>query len=137
MKKIISICLLFVLILSLSTCSGSSIAKTVTCDEIVQAYEEAGCYISCHKHSEDSDSQYCHIIIYETEDAISDLVEINLYNTEDQAKDAAKKHKYNIAVWFIAAIYGESRWLISGSYGVIEYSSYNATMLKPLKGLMD
>jgi hypothetical protein len=121
----------------LVSCGGNSVSKVITCDEIIQAYEKSGYYISCHEHSEALDAPHCYIIIYETEEMSSDLVEINLYNTEEEAKEATKEKKYNIAMWFIAVIYGEGRWLTSGSYGSVEYSSYNAKMLQPLKDLME
>ena len=141
MKRIISIWLLLILALSLVSCGGSSVSKVITCDEIIQAYETLGYYISCHKHSEESEvnsgAPYCYIIIYETEDTASDLAEINLYNTEDEARESAEEKKYNLAIWLIAVLHGEGRWLTTGNYGTVEYSSYNTNMLQPLKDLME
>ena len=66
----------------------------------------------------------------------SDLAEIKLYYTEEEAKEAADLDNYHIAKWLVAVMFGEGRWLKSGQYGKIEYSSYNSKLLKPLKELM-
>ena len=137
MKKILALFLTAVLCLScLTACGYSSEAKEVTCDEIIETYKASGCFVSYHSHTEDSTEYYCYIIIYESEDSTSDLVEITLYNTEEGAKEAAKNRKYNIAMWMFASMYGEFRWLKSGQYGKIVYSSYNSKLLKPIHSLM-
>ena len=136
MKKTISMLLLFSLCLSLIACSNTE-AKEISCEEIIFAYEEAGYFVSYHSHSEDSEEYYCYIIIYENEDTTSDLVEITLYNTAEGAKEAAENRKYNLAIWMVAAMYGEFRWLRTGCYGDMVYSTFDYKMLKPLKGLME
>ena len=87
-------------------------------------------------HSEDSEEYYCYIIIYEKEDSASNLVEITFFNTAEGAKEAAENKRYNLALWMFAAMYGEFRWLHTGCYGDMVYSSFEYEMLKPLNELM-
>lgn len=133
-RRIIALLLVLSFILSFTAC-GRSDPKEVTCDEIIEAYEDAGYFVSYHSHTDDSAEYYCYIIIYENDDSASDLAEITLYNTEEDAKDAADDIKYNIALWMFSAMHGEARWLESGRYGKVVYSSYNKSLLKPIKDL--
>ena len=135
-KKIISIILLLSFALSLTACGNNAEPKEISCEDIIKAYEDAGYFISYHSHSEDSEEYYCYIIIYENEDSTSDLVEITLYNTAEGAKEAAENKRYNIAIWMVAAMYGEFRWLRTGCYGDMVYSTFNYKMLKPIKELI-
>ena len=136
MKKIISIILLLSFALFLTACGNNVEPKEISCEDIIKAYEDAGYFISYHSHSEDSEEYYCYIIIYENEDSTSDLVEITLYNTAEGAKEAAENKRYNIAIWMVAAMYGEFRWLRTGCYGDMVYSTFNYKMLKPIKELI-
>lgn len=135
MKKTISILLLLSLCLSLIAC-GNTEVKEISCEEIISAYEEAGYFVSCHTHSEDSEEHYCYITIHENEDSSSDLVEITFYNSVEGAKEAAEGKRYNMAIWLFSAMYGEFRWLRTGCYGDMVYGTFNNKMLKPLKELM-
>ena len=135
-KKIISIILLLSFALSLTACGNNAEPKEISCEDIIKAYEDEGYFISYHSHSEDSEEYYCYIIIYENEDSTSDLVEITLYNTAEGAKEAAENKRYNIAIWMVAAMYGEFRWLRTGCYGDMVYSTFNYKMLKPIKELI-
>ena len=136
MKKIISIILLLSFCFSFTACGNSTEPKKISCEDIIKAYEDAGCFVSYHSHSEDLEEYYCYIIIYENEDSTSDLMEITFYNTVEGAKEAAENRRYNIAIWMFSAMYGEFRWLRTGCYGDMTYSTFNHKMLKPLRELM-
>ena len=56
--------------------------------------------------------------------------------TEEQAKAAAETDKYNLLIWLYGTANGEGRWLKTGTYGNIEYSYYNARLIKPFKELI-
>ena len=136
MKKIISILLLLSLCFSFASCDNNSEPKKISCEDIIAAYENAGYFVDYHSHDEDPEEYYCYIIIYENEDSASDLMEITFYNTAEGAKEAAESRKYNVALWMVSAMHGEFRWLNTGCYGNLTYSSFNKNMLKPLKELM-
>ena len=136
MKKIISIILLLSFCFSFTACGNSTEVKEISCEDIIKAYEDAGCFVSYHSHSEDLEEHYCYIIIYENEDSTSDLMEITFHNTAEGAKEAAENRRYNIAIWMFSAMYGEFRWLRTGCYGDMTYSTFNYKMLKPLRELI-
>ena len=61
---------------------------------------------------------------------------IDRYSDESKSKAAAEDAKYNLVVWFVFAISGESRWHKSEYYGNIHYHTFNDEITKPLEGLM-
>ena len=136
MKKLISILLIITIACSFISC-GTQEAKEISCEKIIDAYEDAGYFVSYHSHSEDLEEYYCYIIIHENEDSTSDLMEITFYNTEEGAKKAAENRRYNIVTWVFAAMYGEFRWLHTGRYGDLTYSTFDYKMIKPLMELME
>ncbi len=139
MKKIIALLLFFAFVISFTACDNPT-PKELSCEDIIKAYENSGYNNVFHLHS-DGDNQIsggeeCYLIIHENERDDSDLVEIKIFYTEADAKEAADFDRYHVVKWMIAVVLGEGRWLKSGQYGKIEYSSYSREMLKPLKELM-
>ena len=130
MKKLFTALVLLALLFCLTACSEGEL-KEFSCEEIIKAYEDEGCHVEYHDHNEENNGYVCRIIVYETKDTNSDLVEINLCLTEEAAKEAAEADKYNIAIWLVASVMGEHRWLKSGTYGSIAYSSYSSKMIQP------
>ena len=115
-------------------------AKEIPCEEIVNAYRSAGYTNIIHRHNEEDyqlyDGEECSIIIHENENAGSDAIYIKTFSTQEEAKNYADSEKYHVVKWIFALPFGEYRWLKTGQYGRLEYSSYNPELLKPLKGLM-
>ena len=137
MKKIISILLLLSLCFSFTACGNSTEPKEISCEEIIAAYESAGYYVvhGEHRNEEDS-SQLCYIKASISEDSNSDYIYFVICFTEEQAKAAAETDKYNLLIWLYGTANGEGRWLKTGTYGNIEYSYYNARLIKPFKELI-
>lgn len=136
MKKIISIILLLSLVLSFTAC-GNSEPKEISCEDIIKAYEDAGYYVTHGEHKDEADSsQLCYIKANISEDPDSDYIYFITCFTEEQAKEAHETDKYNLAIWLYASVSGESRWLKTGTYGKIEYSYYNPTLIKPFNELI-
>ena len=135
MKTII---VLFVLLLlPLSACNKPE-PKDITCEEIIKAYEDAGYIVEHHLHKEEmTDSDViCSIQIIDTTSKDNYLY-IDRYTDDEIASSYAKDMKYNVIIWFMSSIYGESRWLKSEQYGVIHYHTYDSKMTNPLESLME
>ena len=49
----------------------------------------------------------------------------------------SEDNKYNIAVWLIYTLNGETRWLKSEYYKDIHYHTFSKKIIKPLKKLMN
>ena len=111
--------------------------KEITCDDIIKVYKDAGYYVVHGAHKDESDNtQLCYIKASISEDSDSDYIYFITCFTEEQANEARKIDKYNLIIWFYAAISGESRWLKTGTYGKIEYSYYNSKLIKPFNELI-
>ena len=137
MKKIISIILLLSFALSFTACGNSTEPKEISCEEIVQAYEDAGYVVVEHSHDNTYESLniWCSMKIKISEKADNDFINciyIDRYNTADDANAARTQ---NMATDIIYSI-GELRWRSTGTYGDIYYSTFNKELLDPLKKLM-
>ena len=137
MKKILSIILLLSFSLSLTACGNSAEPKEISCEDIIQAYEDAGYYVAHGEHREETDSSHlCYIRASVTEEPYGDYIYFITCFTEKQAKEKRETDKYNLIIWFYASISGEARWLKTGTYGKIEYSYYNPKLIKPFNKLV-
>lgn len=136
-KKII-IVLFALLLLPLSACNKPE-PKEITCEEIIKVYEYSGYIVEHHLHKEEmTDSDViCSICIKDSKNSKDNVLYIDRYKDEETASSYAKDMKYNVIVWFMSSIYGESRWLKSEQYGVIHYHTYDSKMTKPLESLME
>ncbi len=139
MKKLLSILLIIPLTFSLFACNRKNVRK-ISCEEIIAAYKEAGYSVLYHGHENDTVYNdlgiYCSFEIRENPDNAANYVYIDRYFTEDQAKAANKEQQFNPILWLFFGIFGEWRWLHTGCYGDIVYSTFDSKMMKPLKELM-
>ena len=138
MKKVLAFVLFLSLALSLVACDATE-PKEVSCEDIIQAYENAGYYVvhGEHKEEDDDNAELCYIKASISEDSDSDYIYFITCFTEEEAQAVAETDTYNLAIWLYAAIKGEHRWLKSGVYGKIEYSYYNSDLIEPFHELVE
>ena len=138
MKKVVAFCLAAItVVLCLSGC-GNSEFREISCDDIIAAYEEAGYTVSYHLHR-DTDAEtdvICNIQIVDPDNPERNYLYIDRYADEATAQTAAEEGKYNIALWLIASLYGELRWLKSEQYGEIHYHSFSREMINLFEELL-
>lgn len=138
-KRIVSVLIIILLLGAFFCFSSCTLSGTVevTCDEIAQAYTDAGFYVN-HYHKEEDDGSYCHLTIWEEEHLVEGVDEISFYffESEDDAKSHAKEYEWNVAVYIYAAACGEPRWLKSKIYGDISYQYFGNQMVKPFNDLV-
>ena len=138
MKRIISLLLLLSILFSLSSCYKRDPAE-ITCEEIIQAYRDAG-YVICY-HNHDDPIYYdlneaCHMEIEDPMDPEHNYIYITRYFTHEDAKKMEMERQFNPILWFFFGVFGEWRWLLNGVYGDIYYETFEWKMIDPLKGLM-
>lgn len=138
MKNVISILLLLSLCFSFVGCKGSE-PKEISCEEIIAAYKDAGYTVLYHGH--ESDTAYNDIGIYcsfeiRDPDNADNYMYIDRYFTEEDAKAAIKEQQFNPILWLFFGIFGEWRWLHTGCYGDLTYSTFDRGMIKPLRDIM-
>ena len=138
MKNVISILLLLSLCFSFVGCKGSE-PKEISCEEIIAAYKDAGYSVLYHGHENDTvyndQGIYCSFEIRDPDNA-ENYMYIDRYFTEEDAKAANKEQQFNPILWLFFGIFGEWRWLHTGCYGDLTYSTFDRGMIKPLRDIM-
>ena len=126
MKKAV---LAFILILTLTlTACYVPEERHVTCDEIIAAYEDVA-YVDIYHQDHDSNRfEFCSITVETTRNGKHEYLQFYIFDTFEEADKYAEERKYNIAVWIIAIMYGESRWLQVGSFGNVAYEYYDTEL---------
>lgn len=140
MKKFIAIILLLSMTLPLVACASSSaeMSSKITCDEIVEAYLDAGYVCQYHTHEENvydenGAREYCHMAFEDPTESDRDYIYISRYHTPREARAVKRERTYNPAIWIIAVMYGEWRWFKSRSYDDIQYETFDRDALKPMR----
>jgi hypothetical protein len=137
MKKIISMLLLLSLCFSFTAC-GESEEREISCEEIIEAYEDAGYTVLYHGHEQDEVyndlGQYCAFEIRDPDDE-DNYMYVHRYFNEDDAKAASEEGKFNLVLWLFFGIFGERRWLHVECYGDMVYETFDYKMLRPMRRL--
>ena len=138
MKNVISILLLLSLCFSFVGCKGSE-PKEISCEEIIAAYKEAGYTVLYHGHENDESyhdlGMYCCFEIRDPNDE-DNYMYVDRYFNEEDAKAADKENRFNPVLWLFCGVFGEWRWLHTGRYGDLTYSTFDRKMIKPLNELL-
>ena len=138
MKKILSLLLIFILGFSCTACRKVD-SQDISCEEIITAYKNAGYSVLYHGHEQDEVynelGQYCSFEIRDPDNENNYMYVHRYFNKED-AKTASKEERFNLVLWVFFGIFGEWRWLHTGYYGDLTYSTFDRDMIKPLKELM-
>ena len=137
MERIISLCLVFILLFSLFSCKEVE-PRDISCEEIIAAYEEAGYTLRSHGHMDPTytvDNIECSMSFAAGLDREYSIVFIDKYFTEEDAKAADEEYSFNIVLMIIFTMFGETRWLYSECYGDIHYSSLDSSMMIPMRKL--
>ncbi len=129
MKKLASIILTILLLSSLASCSAES--KSITCDEIIAAYEKAGYEVF---HNEDGDFDYDCYIKVESADGEDDIF-FHHFATAEEAEKRGDEREYNILIWLFSVIYGDPMWVHTEVYGNYEIEYTDKTLYQPFKEL--
>ena len=107
--------------------------KGITAEEIIKAYEDAGCEVSISDHTDDPEIGYYAIAAEKGEE----FIYIHIYDTKEQAEAETKERKWHIVLWIFSLPFGEYRWLKSKTYQNIHYEYFDREMAKPLKELTE
>lgn len=141
MKKALTLLLCaLILLASFTACDNSADPKEITCEEIIAAYKDAGYSVLYHGHEGDEAYNdlgiYCSFEIRDPDNE-DNYMYADRYFTEEEAQAAGREQQFNVAVWLIFGMFGEWRWLHTGHYGDMVYSTFERKMLMPLQELMN
>lgn len=126
-----TVCLL-VFCLAIAFCSCANTEKSVSCEDVIAAYEDAG-YEVWHGEEAGADSAYyVKAIDPETEEYIYFL----FFETADEAKEYADARQYNVLLWMFSVIYGHPSWLTTKTYQNIEIEYDHSYLYEPFRKLI-
>ncbi len=131
-KFVIAIVLLICTAGGLSSCNQATGTAQVTCEEIAQAYSEAGYVVF---HSDYEDLGFCMVSAKPNEES-EYAIYFHIYNTIEEAQAMQEQEEYNLVIWLFASLLGESSWLESKSYNNVQYSYFDSDMVKPFDDLL-
>ena len=144
MKRVISVLLLLAmglsLLLSLSSCTAPKTADSISCEEIIAAYEAAGYTLGHHLHEDPvylEDGIVCGLMFEDPKNPNKNYIYLNRYNTNNEAYNATREERYNVVIWLFAALHGEARWLKSEQLGTLHCTTFDRKMLKPLQSIIE
>jgi len=116
------------------------VTKEISCEEIIQAYKNAGYSVLYHGHEQDENyhdlGMYCCFEIRDPDNE-NNYMYVHRYFDEADAKAACDEHQFHPILWLFFGIFGEWRWLHVKCYGDITYETFDYKMMKPLENLFD
>lgn len=112
---LLTILLLFPLLVG---CSQKSV-KQISCSELVAVYEAAD-YEVFHNHTQNGEREWiCHVGA--EDDDCEEYVHFYIFENEEAAEAYAGKRKWNVVLWLYTLAMFEPTWLITDTYGNIEF----------------
>ena len=135
MKRFLALLLCAMLLLSCTACSVDQ-QKEITCQDVINAYENAG-YQTWHLEEDDSDcGEVCYVKVFDNDS--DEYIYFEFFDSEESAKAYADQRQWNVALWLFSLIYSDPQWLITKTYGNIEYEYRAGTdLIKPFNDLID
>ena len=100
--------------------------KEITCQDVIDAYSQYEEYSVFHKENDHKAHRVCYV---EVKEADGDYVYFQFYDTAEHAKE--DKRNYNVFVWFLSVLHGESRWLHTDTYNNISYEYLDKDLMNP------
>lgn len=137
MNKVISILTLFLFIISLASCDSQTMTsdKEITCEDIIKVYEKAG-YEIFHKETTDQDYDWnCYVKC--TAPDSDDYIFFYIFDTNEEASNYAGERDWNILLYFLSGLFGDSSWLKTKSYNNIAIEYDQKELYKPFESLIN
>lgn len=130
MKKIIAMVLCLCLLLSMTGCGTE---KTVTCADVIAAYEAAGYSVS---HRDYPEKEYGYLCMVRISEEDGDSIEFHFHETAEEAEAEAKERQWNALLWLFSVIYSDPTWLETETYQNIEIEYDDDALYKPFDKLV-
>lgn len=107
--------------------------KTITCGEVIAAYENAGYEVFHHETTEGLD----YVCSVKATDLNSGkYIYFHFFETPEQATAYADEREYNVLLWFFSVLYGEPSWLTTRAYNNIEIEYDQGALYEPFGALI-
>lgn len=136
MKKFILLIVTIFLAITLSSCDNDNIVseKEITCEDIIDVYEEAG-YEIFYKETTDQGYDWNCYVKCTTPDS-NDYIFFYFFDTNEEAANYAEERKGNILLYFFSGLFGDSSWLKTKSYNNIAVEYDHNYLYEPFNSLI-
>ena len=131
MKRIFAILLCITLLLCGTGCNAQ--VRDITCADVIAAYEKAG-YGVFHKEESYEDNGVCYVRVDDPKS--DDYIYFEFFEDAESAQAYAKQRQWNVVLWLFSLIYSDPTWLVTKTYGNIEYEYDNDDLVKPFEQLI-
>lgn len=123
--------MILIIMFLLTGCKGKQ-DKTITCEDVYNAYIAYDEYAVLHVEEEGKNGLICYVKVEEED---GDDVYFDFYDSKEHAQE--NKRSYNIAVWLMGLVYGEARWVKTKTYNNIGYEYLDSSLIKPFNKLIN
>ena len=131
MKKIVLTLMLLISIIALISCDYTK--KEITCEDVINAYEEVG-YNVFHKEYNYEEGQICYVKCTALDS--DDYIYFNFFENQEFAEKYANERDWNIVLFIYSCSLFEPTWLTAKTYSNIEIEYHQNYLYKPFKSLM-
>ena len=129
MKRVfIFVCSVLVQMTALVGCNGAEDHKTITCADVISAYEEAGYEVW---HNEYTEGDFLCLVNAENDDG--DTIYFTFFNSADEAEQYAKDGRWNVLLWMYSWVNGDPIWVHTEAYDTIAIQYENADTYTPFE----
>ena len=136
MQKYLLLFLSIFILTTLASCDSQTMTsdKEITCKDIIKVYEEAG-YDIFHKETTDQDYEWnCYVKC--TAPDSDDYIFFYIFDTNEEASNYAGERDWNILLYFLSGLFGDSSWLKTKSYNNIAIEYDQKELYKPFESLL-
>lgn len=118
MKSVVALLLCITLLLG---CAGCTLPPEleITCQDVIRVYQQAGYGVWHIETPESEDGEVCYVKILDNDS--DEYIYFEFYDSPETAQAYAEQRQWNVLLWLFSVIYGDPQWVITKTYGKIEY----------------
>lgn len=125
------LCVFTVLLALLVGCDTSASDQTITCEDVIVAYEDAGYEVWHREYLEQERDYVCEITAENSDDAIR----FYFFDTTEKAEKHTQEHQWNVVLWAYSVVSGDPTWVHTETYHTIAVEYENKELYTPFKEL--
>ena len=134
MKKLTAFLLAFLCLFFVACNTVVETEKTITCDDVIAAYEDAGYEIFHKEATEQDEGEVCYVKATDIE--TDEYIFFYFFETHEEAVAYGETRQYNVLIWLFSVIYGDPSWQTTKVYNNIEIEYDKAYLYEPFQELI-
>ena len=132
MNKMLLSLILVILMTALISCNNTK--KEITCEDVIQVYEEAG-YKVFHKETTTDDLKWDCYVQCTAKDS-EDYIVFHFFENNETATLYADEREWNVILFIFSCAMFEPTWLTTKTYNNIEIEYHKNYLYKPFESLI-